>query len=114
MMRYNIQQIIRFSLISVAVLVLIGYGLFQLRGFLSGPRLIVNEPTNGDVSEEETRVAGNAQNITHLSLNGKQIFIDETGDFEESLLLADGYNIISIVATDRFGRSKEKDLELTH
>ena len=37
-------------------------------------------------------------------MNGRPIYTDENGDFEEELILASGLNIIELKARSRFGR----------
>jgi len=104
--RFNI----KLFLIVPVVLFLGIYFLYQARGFLLGPEIAIDSPRPGEVTHDSyLSVKGQAFNIASLSMNGRQIFIDERGVFNESLLLARGYNIIEITASDKFGRiSKEK------
>jgi len=97
-------------LIFLIVLFLGIYFLYQARGFLLGPEIIVDSPRAGEITHDSyLSVKGQAFNIASLSMNGRQIFTDERGIFNEDLLLARGYNIIEITAADKFGRiSKEK------
>ena len=57
-------------------------------------------------------VNGNAKNAVNLILNGREISIDKNGNFNESIALFSGYNIISIEAKDKFGNSDKKDFRL--
>jgi hypothetical protein len=59
-------------------------------------------------------VVGEAKNVSYLSLNGRQIFTDESGTFSEKLLLPYGYTIMTLKARDRFGRSRTYTLELVY
>jgi len=101
---------LKLLLIIFIVLFLGAYFLYQARGFLIGPEIVIDFPKAGEVTHDSyLEVKGQAFNISSLSMNGRQIFIDERGDFNEGLLLARGYNIIEITAADKFGRiSKEK------
>ena len=101
---------IKFVLIVPVVLFLGIYFLYQARGFLIGPEIVIDSPRSGEIIHDSyLPVKGQAFNIASLSVNGRQIFIDERGVFNEGLLLARGYNIIEITASDKFGRiSKEK------
>jgi len=47
---------------------------------------------------------GSAERIAGLTVNGRQIFTDEAGTFQDSLLLLPGYNVITVAAKDRFNR----------
>lgn len=95
--------------------VIIGYVLFQTRNIVRGPVIDIYTPRNGaSVSESLITIAGTAKNISFISLNGKQIFVDEKGKFSQKLLLSYGYNIMTLHATDKFGRETEKTLELMY
>lgn len=104
--------------ISVAALVAIGLGVyayFQFREYLRGPMLAIEEPLNGSLSTTSIVILrGYARNVSFLTLNGRQIFTDERGRFNESLLLPDGYSIMLLEAKDRFGHVVEERLELVY
>lgn len=95
-------------LITLSFVVLIGfvsYGIYQARAYLSGPRVFIESKTqNGPL----LALAGTAERIAFLSLQGKQIFTDENGRWQEMVLLLPGYNSMAVVARDRFGRKMEK------
>ena len=91
------------------------YIYFQAEDLIRGPILIVTEPENGTSSNSPLiEVVGSARNISHISINNRQIFIDEKGIFKEKLLLSYGYNIITVTAEDRFGREVEEKLHLIY
>ena len=96
-------------IIVISVIVLGAYGYLQFREYLRGPGLLLTEPENGAAfASPLIAIAGRAENAAFLTLNGKQIFTDEQGDFREKLLLQEGYNILAIDARDRFGRTARK------
>ena len=99
-----------------AFLTLIGsYAAFELQDLVNGPQIAVASPQNGaTLSRSLVEVAGVAQNVSDISLNGKKIFITEEGAFSEKLLLSYGYNVITIQATDRFGREVERQIEVVY
>lgn len=87
---------------------LVSYGIYQARAYLRGPKVLIeNKIQNGPLLE----LAGVAERIAFLSLQGKQIFTDENGRWQETILLLPGYNSVAVVATDRFGRKTEKHFE---
>lgn len=102
--------------VSIAFLgALVFYTYFQAKDFINGPVVLVSSPQNGaTVGDSFIEIVGSAQNISHLTLNGRQIFTDEKGHFQEQLLLLRGYNIITIEAKDRFDRTTEETLELVY
>ncbi len=102
--------------IALIALVAIGLGIYaylQSREYLRGPVIIIEEPQNGSLSTTSVvAVKGSARNVSFLTLNGRAIFTDEQGRFHESLLLQEGYSIMTFEAKDRFGHTVKKRLEL--
>lgn len=81
------------------------YVLFETREVLMGPQIALIYPQDGDtVQQEVISITGTAHNISHLSLNGRQIFTDTAGVFKEQLLVPEGYTILELKAEDRFNR----------
>ncbi len=92
------------GLCALSVLV-IGYVLFQARNFIQGP--VISLADTGSVLHHEHRIgiSGNAHNIVSLTLNGKEIHTNASGDFTHTLVLPRGYTIVTLEAQDRFGRT---------
>ena len=57
-------------------------------------------------------IKGVALKATHLTLNGREIFIDKEGNFSESVSILPGFYVITLNAKDRFGKTAEKKFEL--
>lgn len=99
---------IRFVL-AVFFLVLIAYALYEARGILYGPE--INVPHEAIVvNESSTLIRGTAERITELRLNGRQIPVTESGEFEEPFLLAKGSNYFVLEARDARGRTTQETL----
>jgi hypothetical protein len=91
----------------LGVLVLI-YGVWQARDFLRGPRIYLESPKEGEIlGESLLYVKGQALDVSKFMLNGRTIFTDENGNFEEKILLARGVNYVEIYAEDKFGHQKK-------
>ncbi len=87
--------------------IILGYAYFEAHPYLMGPEIVIQEPTDGfSVHTSPVIVRGYAHRITHITLNGNPIFIDEEGTFERSVPLVPGYAVIEAAVTDRFGRTK--------
>lgn len=99
-----VQRIMRVVFLAILATGIGLYITFQARFMIIGPQITLrNEPEmvqNGRV----VQIAGEARNIARISLNGRSIFVDETGQFEEDLILENGYTIATIAAVDRYGR----------
>lgn len=95
----------KIGIIIVLVVVFFFYAFFKAQTFLTGPKIEIEFPKNGEVVQNsDLEIAGTAKNISLLYLNGRQIFVDNQSRFKENLLLAKGYNIIEISAKDKFSR----------
>lgn len=113
--RETIKKILKTSIISVAILIVLGYAIFASHNFILGPKIVLYEPVNGSsVSTSTIVVRGLVMRIKDLTLNGKPIIIDNEGNFKESLLLSPGYNVSLLSAQDRFKRTIEYKLELVY
>ncbi len=102
-------------MIGVAILFLciIGYALFEARNIVYGPNIILTTETT-EVTERVVLIQGKAERIAELRINGRTIPVTESGAFEEPVVLTQGYNRIMVTATDKFGRTEEKVLELIY
>lgn len=111
----NPSSLLKILLICVGVASLFVYAYLQARNLISGPRLEITSPRNGETvasTSPEVIVRGHAEHISFLTINGLQVFTDENGEFARKLLLASGYTIITIEAQDKFKRSVKKELQL--
>ena len=101
-------RVLHKKLILVLVgLLILGYGLWQARDFLGGPKIYIENPKEGETIEKELiTINGMVEDVTRLTLNGRAIFIDEAGKFEEEILVNPGVNIIELRAEDKFGHEK--------
>ncbi|RJQ34789.1 hypothetical protein C4568_01945 [Candidatus Parcubacteria bacterium] len=100
-------------LLGVFFLIAILYALFEARGQLMGPTITVDTRV-ATVDEPLLLIEGHAERISSLTMNGKEIPVTEDGLFREPYLLAPGYNRILLKATDSYGRSAERVLELVY
>ncbi len=95
----------------IVALLLIGlvlsYIVWQARFLLTGPGLALTDTAPLVSNERFVTISGHATNITRITLNGRQIFTDLYGNFDEAMMLENGYTIATVAATDRFGRTTE-------
>lgn len=107
------KAVIRISVIIVVVTIVVGYSLFQSRNLIKGPQVNLITPITGStLANSLVTIEGNASNISFITLNDRQIFVDNLGNFREELLLSPGYNVWTIEARDKFGRIVSKKIEL--
>ncbi|PIW96969.1 hypothetical protein COZ82_02150 [Candidatus Kaiserbacteria bacterium CG_4_8_14_3_um_filter_38_9] len=102
--RFTLRNILYYILVIVILGILLSYIIFQARFMIEGPQItLIHEPDRLQ-NERIITLSGTAKNITEISLNGRQIFTDEYGHFDEALVLENGYTINTLAAIDRYGR----------
>ncbi len=76
----------------------------------------VNISVSVDHSDDSSivKINGKAKNAIHLSLNGREIYIDKDGSFTEPVALLPGLSVMTINAKDKFGKTSEKKIELMY
>lgn len=115
MVRSNLRKTFGIWLAVTIGLLIVGYGSFEARNIIVGPRISLESPQSGiEVNEPLIDIAGTARNIAFISLNDRQIYINEQGVFKEPYLLSPGYNRVRINAKDKFGRTTEKNVEIVY
>ena len=99
-------------IVLVVVLVLV-YAFFNTRLLIAGPKVEVFDLNNGQIIESDlVEVNGKAENISFISLNGRQIFLDQENLFKEKVLLSNQITTISLYAKDKFDREIKKEIVL--
>ena len=114
-MQTTIKKTIRVSGTVIIVCVVFGYGYFRTKDFLAGPVLEITAPKNGVVVISPLiEIKGVSKNLSFLNLDGRKIFTDKDGFWEEKLLLQPGVNIIEVRGIDRFKRENLQVLRVTY
>lgn len=93
----------------LALLFLLAFLGFRLTRFLGAPSLLLQEPQDQAVySRPVVPVKGRTEKESRLTVNGREINIDEAGNFKEDIELGAGAHILEFIVENRFGRiSKE-------
>lgn len=86
-------------------LLTLAYVLFQARFLITGPMIEVTSAPETRSSTRVVELSGTTHNITRLWLNDRPIFTDQSGAFNEALVLQNGYTIATLRAEDRYGRT---------
>ncbi len=102
-------------LVALIVLLIAGYSCLKFKNYMAGPNITLYSPADGaSLSKELVSIEGKAERISEIYLNGRKIYTDEEGNFNESLLLANGFNLFEIRAEDQFGRETVKKLQVVY
>ncbi|MDQ3076314.1 MAG: hypothetical protein M3Q34_04275 [bacterium] len=114
-MKNDAKKIVRVASVSIFFLFILVFGFFGSYDLIFGVKIKnVNIVDGVKYTENVLNVTGNARNAKNLTLNGREISINKEGDFNETIALLPGYNIITIRAEDKFGHVDEKDYKLIH
>lgn len=90
------------------------YGGIKLIPYLSGPSVEIYSPEdNGTIASSTFSVSGRVLRAKTISLQGKAINVDTEGYFNETLVSYSPYTILTLEATDKYGKTVEKRLTLT-
>lgn len=91
--------------VGVTLALLLVYGGTRAWPLLAGPELVIVSPSQDTaLPEGHLALSGRAYHTETLWLNGVPLLMDEAGAFSSSLVLPHGSAILSLTATDRFGR----------
>lgn len=114
-MTKDVKKIVKVSTLSIFFILMLGYAIFVSKDLLFGVKIQkVNLEDGATYTESAQKITGNAKNAVHLSLNGREISINQEGDFEETIALLSGYNIVGIRAEDKFGYVDEENYKLIY
>lgn len=108
-------KIAKYIIILMIVIIIGGYTYYQTKGFTRGPILQIDYPSSGMTMEDSlVEIRGLVKNASYITMNDRQIFVDENGKLKENILLSLGYNIIEIKVKDKYEREKKEFLELIY
>src|SRR3989338_6229666 len=104
MLAQNHKRILKHCLVYVFFFTIIIYTFFHTKNLVFGVKLKINGIENGSsYTSPLLSLTGKAKNAINFTLDGRKIFINKDGDWQDQLLLSPGYNIISFEAQDKFG-----------
>ncbi len=93
------------TLAGVTLTILVIYGGIKAAPLLLGPDIRVDTPEEGQAAPDGfATISGTAVHTQELTLNGAPFLIDEKGRFATTILVPPGGAILTLSATDRFGR----------
>jgi hypothetical protein len=103
----------RQTLLLVMGVLFVAYCLFQARFLILGPGISIDSHQDGALVASSTiHLSGTVRNAAWIDLNGKQIFTDENGLWNEKLIVSEGVSIMTVRVRDRFGRETSERISL--
>lgn len=108
----KIVQIAGFSIFFILIII---YVILGSKDLIFGVKIKnVNLADGATVTDNIIKLTGTAKNAINLILDGREISVDQSGNFSETIALLSGYNIINIKAKDKFGYVDEKNYKLMY
>ena len=100
------------SAISVSIfLLIVAYAIWRSVAYRQGPSIVISSPTDGaTISSSSVQVIGQALRINSLTIDGNPLSVDESGNFKDTRAVFPGINVVTMTATDQFGRSTETQI----
>ncbi len=109
----NLTKIIKTTAIIGFLVFIVGYAVLNTRLISKGINLKINGIENGKIYEESSiDITGNAKRARHVLVNGREINLNQEGEFSDVLIILPGYNIITISAEDKFGKITKQVFEI--
>jgi len=109
------KKIMKIGSIFLLSLFIIIFGFFTSKDVIFGVKIKnINIIDGTKVANNIIEITGNAKNAVNLTLNDRPISIDRKGNFDETIALLSGYNVINIKAKDEFGNNDEKNYKLMY
>lgn len=89
------------------------YIVFQVFAINKTPALAISEPKNDAViSGSSVNVVGTTEPGITVSINGQNVFVDQSGDFHTTIGVAPGQKELKIEAANKFGKKNEQVLAM--
>jgi hypothetical protein len=112
-MKFNLKSLIAFSgTISLFVIIVI-YIVLNSKNIVRGVVFDIKNPTNGFTTElSYLEFDGTAKNAVKVYVNDVAIPVDQNGNFNETIVLSPGYNILTLSGEDKFGKKTERKFEV--
>ncbi len=112
--RIDIQYVFRVLFVIGLAASIFAYIQFQARNLINGPGVMLTNAPETVQTDRVINLEGVAENIVTLTLNGKPIYTDEHGRFKKTLVLENGYTIMTLRAEDRYGRTTTLSREFVY
>lgn len=108
----NHRTILINKIVIVAVVLVLAYFTFSVRGLFRSRIIINNIKDYQEIKGHGLTFSGRIKNASTIQINDHETTIIGNGYFSEYLILQPGYNTIYIGGTDRFKRTYKKEIHL--
>lgn len=107
-MEHNPRKIIGISIGIIFFLFIVIFGFNRFERFINGPSITsISLEEYTQTNDAILVITGTVENTSVLSINGKNIPINDTLDFEHIVVIPVGHSIIEVDIFDTFGKEKK-------
>jgi hypothetical protein len=104
-------QLITGAAVAVGTL---AYFFFQGHSLIMGPSISLTKPQPYETVPTRMLVEGSAKRAKILTVNGLQVPVSPDGTFETTIVPPVGYTVLTVQATDQFGKTTTLEVPLAH
>ncbi len=111
--RTSYLKIIKITSTIIVVGIIVAYAIWRSSNYARGPHIEITEPLDGSTTmAATTTIKGLATRVNSLTLNGNPILMSEQGNFNETIIIFNGINRLTVSGQDQFGRSTDILIEI--
>lgn len=110
-----LSRIVRYSLLSLVVLLVMGYALRQAVGIVEPPALVLDVPADAwSVQQPTIILEGYSDAEATVFIAGQPITLNEDNSFRELVHLQEGINPVEVTAVNTFARTRTRSLRISY
>ena len=114
-MNQDAKKLLKITLVSVFFILIVVFAFFNSKDLIFGVKIKnVNLIDSLKVSDSIFEITGTAKNAVKLTLNGREISVNQAGRFDETIAFLSGYNLVEITAQDKFGHVDKKNYQVIY
>lgn len=101
----NIKKFVSLGLFGLLFVFIVLYTFFQMKSLSRGVDLKIAGIVDGQIFEKDfIELTGEAIHANLITLNGREVSVDENKNFKENLVLSPGTNIVTLEAKDKYNK----------
>lgn len=106
-------RIVILIVVAIAVVTFLGYIFYALKNFTAPPNLVIQSPSAETViHQDRVEVVGKTDIGASLKINDQVVFLDDLGNFKETVKLQTGLNNIEIRSINRVKKETVKVVKI--
>ncbi len=110
---YLTPKVVISALVFLGIVVFLGYIFYAVRNFTSPPNLEIKSPSaDSIIRQDRVEVIGKTDEGASLQINNQTVFLDDRGNFKETVKLQAGLNNIELRAENRVKKETVKVIKI--